>query len=137
MKHALKLAAGCCAAALLALAAGCGGEHRYDGKEAGITFDTHFLNKGEFPIDSTMTYTYTFTNTGEAPLQIEGLSYSCSCMSGTFPKKAVKPGKSGQLVVTYDPSHQPLGHFKKFVVIHSNAEMVRVFVEGVVVPEQG
>lgn len=128
----LRLIALCCAATLAAFVVGCGRGHRYDGKQAGIDFDTYFMNKGEFPIDSVMTYTYTFTNTGEAPLQIEGLSYSCSCMSGTFPKKAIKPGKTGQLVVTYDPAHQPLGHFKKFVVIHSNTDMVRVFVEGVV-----
>lgn len=99
-----------------------------------ISFDvtTHDFGTIEKGSEAVRTYQFRFKNTGKSNLQIYKVSTGCPCVSATFPKKALKPGKSGFLSVTYNGVHQSPGDFKKSVTITSNTKnkYFRVFVKG-------
>ena len=81
-----------------------GSKTRPDGtpKEASIKLDSTSANLGTFPKSaSTRTAVFTFTNVGDDKLEFYDVDYSCGCVKATYPDKPVKPGKSGEIVVTY------------------------------------
>lgn len=99
-----------------------------------ISFDvtTHDFGTIEKNSDAVRTYQFRFKNTGKSNLQIYKVSTGCPCVSAAFPKKAVKPGKSAYISVTYNGIHQGVGDFKKSVTVTSNTKTkyFRVFVKG-------
>ena len=50
---------------------------------------------------------FEFTNTGDEPLVIVSANASCGCTRPEFPKKPIKPGKTGKIKVTYLPKGRP------------------------------
>ena len=110
---------------LFAFAAGSG--------EAEIKFEKTSHNFGTFPESSPkVTCTFKFTNTGDKLLVIHQAMASCGCTVPQFPKEPIKPGESGEIIVTYNEAGKFPGHFKKSITIRTNAkqEIIRLYVEG-------
>ena len=107
---------------LIAMAAG----------EAEIKFEKNSHDFGTFPESTKVTCTFKFTNTGDKLLVIHQAIASCGCTVPQYPKQPIKPGESGEIVVTYNGAGKFPGHFKKSITIRTNAkqEIVRLYVEG-------
>ena len=108
--------------ALIAFAAG----------EAEIKFEKTSHDFGTFPESEKVTCTFKFTNTGDNLLVIHQAIASCGCTVPQYSKEPIKPGESGQIVVTYNGAGKFPGHFKKSITIRTNAkqEIVRLYIEG-------
>ena len=79
---------------------------------------------------------FEFTNTGDEPLVIVSANASCGCTRPEFPKKPIKPGKTGKIKVTYLPKGRP-GEFTKSIRVRTNAKRpksVNLKISGVVIP---
>lgn len=110
---------------LLALASGTNG--------ADIKFEKTSHNFGTFPESSPkVTCTFKFTNTGDKLLVIHQAIASCGCTVPEYPKQPIKPGESGEIIVTYNGAGKFPGHFRKSITIRTNGkkEIVRLYVEG-------
>ncbi|MDR0995700.1 MAG: DUF1573 domain-containing protein [Tannerella sp.] len=68
-----------------------------------------------------VSHTFTVKNTGTAPLVITRVIASCGCTTPTWTKEPIAPGKTGKVIVTYDPEGRP-GTFTKSVSIFSNGK---------------
>ena len=108
--------------ALIAFAAG----------EAEIKFEKTSHDFGTFPESEKVTCTFKFTNTGDNLLVIHQAIASCGCTVPQYSKEPIKPGETGEIVVTYNGAGKFPGHFKKSITIRTNAklEIVRLYVEG-------
>lgn len=60
-----------------------------------------------------------FTNTGKKDLSIKSLQGNCSCIVAGANKYSLKPGETGTIRVTFDPSERT-GTLTKAVTIYSN-----------------
>ncbi len=56
--------------------------------------------EGGVPVE----HVFKFKNTGEAPLVIVNATSSCGCTVPEYPKEAIAPGESGELLVKYNAS---------------------------------
>ena len=108
--------------ALIAFAAG----------EAEIKFEKTSHDFGTFPESEKVTCTFKFTNTGDNLLVIHQAIASCGCTVPQYSKEPIKPGETGEIVVTYNGAGKFPGHFKKSITIRTNAkqEIIRLYVEG-------
>ena len=108
--------------ALIAFAAG----------EAEIKFEKTSHDFGTFPESEKVTCTFKFTNTGDNLLVIHQAIASCGCTVPQYSKEPIKPGETGEIVVTYNGAGKFPGHFKKSITIRTNAkqELVRLYVDG-------
>ena len=98
-----------------------------------ITFEQQHLDLGTINRGEKKEVEYVFTNTGNAALLIE-LVTSCKCTALDWPRRAILPGESGRISVTYDSTDQPLGPLKKTIDIIANTDpiVVEAFFEVVV-----
>ena len=107
-------------------------------QSADIKFDKTSHNFGTFSEDSPkVTCTFKFTNTGDKLLVIHQAIASCGCTVPQYSKEPIKPGESGEIVVTYDGTGKFQGHFKKSITLRTNAkkEIIRLYVEGDMTPK--
>ena len=101
--------------------------------EAEIKFEKTSHDFGTFSESSPkVTCVFKFTNTGDKLLVIHQAIASCGCTVPQYPKKPIKPGEGGEIIVTYDGAGKFPGHFKKSITLRTNAkqEIVRLYVEG-------
>lgn len=101
--------------------------------EANIKFEKTSHNFGTFSeSEPKVTCVFKFTNTGDNLLVIHQAIASCGCTVPQYPKEPIKPGESGEIVVTYNGAGKFPGHFKKSITIRTNAkqEIVRLYIEG-------
>ena len=100
--------------------------------EAVIKFEKTSHDFGTFPETEKVTCTFKFTNTGDTLLVIHQAIASCGCTVPQYSKEPIKPGETGEIVVTYNGAGKFPGHFKKSITIRTNAkqEIVRLYVEG-------
>lgn len=75
---------------------------------------------------------FKFTNTGRRPLFILSVRTGCGCTDAEYPRQAILPGKTGEIVVNYDGSNRLSGAFSKQVLVRTNApkESVRLVIKG-------
>lgn len=107
---------------------------------AQISFESNRYNLGTFARnDAHKTYAFKFKNTGDAKLVIDHLSVGCPCTVAKYSKKTFLPGESGEILATFDGSHQSLGAFEIEIIVASNAtsKYVRLFLAGNLVATQG
>lgn len=62
--------------------------------------------------------TFKITNRGDAPLIIRDVRTSCGCTNATWDKRPVKPGKTTEVSVVFEPNS--LGKFIKSIDILCN-----------------
>ncbi|MDR1937968.1 MAG: DUF1573 domain-containing protein [Tannerellaceae bacterium] len=68
-----------------------------------------------------VSHTFVVKNDGTQPLVITRVIASCGCTSPDWTKEPIAPGKTGEVLVTYDPQGRP-GPFAKTVSIYSNGK---------------
>lgn len=69
-------------------------------------------------VDGKVSHTFKFRNDGSEALVIEDVRVSCGCTEPKFSKAPVMPGKTGEILLTFDPEWRP-GMFNKSVYISS------------------
>ncbi len=90
-------------------------------KKAEISFDKEFHNFGTFNEEAgPQTYVFKFKNTGTATLILSSVKASCGCTTPEWPRQPIGVGKTGEIIVTYNPRNRP-GPFDKSITIKSNA----------------
>jgi hypothetical protein len=105
--------------------------------EADIKFDKLTHEFGTFSEDDpVVTCKFKFTNTGDELLVIHQAIASCGCTVPEYPKTPIKPGESGEIIVTYNGQGKFPGHFKKSITIRTNgkSEIIRLYVSGEMTP---
>jgi hypothetical protein len=68
-----------------------------------------------------VTHNFTVKNDGSMPLVITRVIASCGCTSPDWTKEPIAPGKTGEVMVTFDPKSRP-GPFAKTISIYSNGK---------------
>jgi len=102
-----------------------------------IDFETKSYDFGKIhEEDGKADYSFTFTNRGNSPLVISRVQASCGCTTPTWTKEPIEPGKTGNILVSYNPVGRP-GAFVKSITVSSNAteEQVGLIIKGEVVPK--
>jgi len=90
------------------------------GKEAEIKWDTTVIDLGEIKQNNPTDVIFKFTNKGGKPVIITGAKGSCGCTKIDFSRKPILPGKSSEIIVTYDA--ETLGTFNKTVTMTMTIE---------------
>lgn len=85
-----------------------------------ITFEKKVHDFGTIKIGEKVTYAFKFTNTGKAPLILSQPRSSCGCTVPSWPKEPVMPGRSSEIIITFDA--EEAGSFSKQITVISNAE---------------
>lgn len=100
--------------------------------KAGIAFEALSYDFGTIALSKPVSHRFTLTNNGNAPLIISRVATTCGCTASEYPKEAILPGKSADIVITYNAAST--GAFSKSATVYSNAadETVVLKVKGVV-----
>lgn len=64
---------------------------------------------------------FSFVNTGQEPLKVRSVKPNCDCVTYEVKTPVVEPGKTGTLVVSFDPAGRE-GTQKKQIYLYTNAE---------------
>ena len=79
-------------------------------------------NFGAFDEDAgAVECSFALVNTGSAPLTILSARATCGCTTPRFPRKAIAPGDTAYISVSYDPQGRP-GRFSKQVYVETDGE---------------
>ena len=90
-------------------------------KKAKITFEKELHNFGTFKEEAgPQTFVFKFKNTGNATLTLSSVKASCGCTTPEWSRSPIAAGKTGEIVVTYNPRNRP-GPFDKSITIKSNS----------------
>lgn len=94
-------------------------------------FKTVIEAKGE------VKYDFEFKNTGDEDLVINNVRPSCGCTTPEWTKAPIKPGKKGNISVTYNPKGHAGNAFQKSITVTTNASenSVVLYIKGNVVKE--
>lgn len=92
-------------------------------KGALLKFDSTNFDLGTIHADKgVVKATYTFTNDGDEPLVIINVSNGgCGCTKPAYPMQPILPGKSGEIVINFNPSGRR-GELNREVKVKSNAK---------------
>jgi hypothetical protein len=81
---------------------------------AAMNFDKVSHDFGTIEEGETVQTAFNFTNTGKADLLIVDARGSCGCTVPKYPKNIpIKPGETGQILVSFDSSNKPNMQQKK------------------------
>ena len=100
---------------------------------AEIAFDKTVHNFGTFSEkDGVVKCTFTFKNIGDAPLVVNQVLASCGCTTSSFTEKPVEPGKTGEILITYNGKGFPTGKMRKLITVRTNGKtrIVKLYIEG-------
>lgn len=90
--------------------------------QAAIKYDTVFFDLGGIHRDDPdQTREFLFTNTGGAPLVIQKVEASCSCLDIDYPKDAIAPGDSSKITMTLKVKELRSGQFYRSAEVYTNA----------------
>lgn len=67
-----------------------------------MTFEETSFDFGTIQEGEVVEHTFTFTNTGDAPLVLTAAKGSCGCTVPTWPREAIAPGKTGEMLVSFN-----------------------------------
>ena len=82
-------------------------------------FQEKTLDYGTIKQNANGVRVFTFKNVGQAPIIITKVKASCGCTVPTKPTKAIMPGETAVIKVSYDTKR--LGAFSKTITVSSNA----------------
>ena len=85
-----------------------------------MTFEETEFDFGTIDQGTNVEHVFKFTNTGKAPLVIVDAKSSCGCTVPQFPKDAVAPGETGEMLVKFNGSGK--NQVSKTVTITANTE---------------
>lgn len=84
-----------------------------------ITFEQTTYDFGDVVEGERLTYSFKFKNTGKSNLIIYSSEATCGCTTSTPPKAPIRPGESGEILVTFDSKGQK-GNVTKRVLVGAN-----------------
>lgn len=75
---------------------------------------------------------FTFRNEGDADLVLTDFDVSCGCVGAVLPSKPIKPGKRGEIIVTYNGKNKKPGkiYHKVYVGCTGDPEYFTLQVHG-------
>ena len=91
-----------------------------NGKEADVQWEQKIIDLGTVKQYHPTQAVFKFKNTGGKPIIITNAKGSCGCTDIDYPKNPILPGKTADIVVTYDA--ELLGVFNKTVTLTMNIE---------------
>ncbi len=112
-------------------------------KPTTVVFAESTFNFGELKDGEKVTHKYTFTNTGDQPYIISNAKGSCGCTVPQWPRQAIAPGESGEIVVTFNSRGKGSKEGrkqKKRITITGNSDPgnIYLYIEGnVIKPAEG
>lgn len=84
-----------------------------------MTFDVTTYDFGDVVEGERLTYSFKFKNTGKSNLIIYSSEATCGCTTSTPPKAPIRPGESGEILVTFDSKGQK-GNVTKRILVGAN-----------------
>ena len=106
---------------------------------AEIKFENTTHDFGSFSENSPkVTCSFKFTNVGDGPLVIHQAIATCGCTVPQYPKEPIKPGESGEIIVTYNGAGKFPGRFQKTITLRTNgkSEITRLIIKGDMMPAE-
>jgi len=104
-----------------------------------LSFDTTTINLGNVITKNTpkVRTVFHFTNKGKAPLVLNKVQASCGCTQVTYPQKPISAGQKDSISVVYDSRRSSGGHFRKSIMVYSNAVQPAtvIYLEGFVITD--
>jgi len=92
-------------------------------RQAVIQLDSTSAWLGTFPKSQSVRSTvFTFTNVGDANLEFLDMDVSCGCVSAVLPEKPIKPGKKGEIIVTFRGKNKKPGKVYQKVYVEVNCD---------------
>jgi len=108
-------------------------------QEAKMEFKSTSHDFGKVKAGEKARHVYRFKNVGDASLKIKDVKTTCGCTVADYPKKKIKPGKKGKIVVDFD-THDKNGPYAKGVNIFYNGGeanlIILIDVQGVPLQDQ-
>ena len=100
-------------------------------KSAEIKFQNERIDIGVIDGKSNANIDFKFSNTGNAPLTIIEARGNCHCVHAKAPEKAIEPGDSSVISVSFDPEGVST-LFQRTVMVRSNAtrDSVELYITG-------
>lgn len=84
-----------------------------------ITFETTTYDFGDVVEGERLTYSFKFKNTGKSNLIIYSSEATCGCTTSQPPKAPIRPGESGEILVTFNSEGQK-GNVQKRILVGAN-----------------
>lgn len=84
-----------------------------------ITFSQTTYDFGDVIEGERLSYPFKFKNTGKSNLIIYSSEATCGCTTSTPPKAPIRPGESGEILVTFDSKGQK-GNVTKLILVGAN-----------------
>ena len=77
--------------------------------------------------------TFIITNNTKMPIVLTSVVSSCGCTTPEWTKEPIEPGKTGEVIATYNPQGRP-GPFEKTITIRTSSEsgIISVRIKGTV-----
>ena len=100
-------------------------------KSAEIKFENERIDIGVIDGKSNANIDFKFSNTGNIPLSIIEARGNCHCVHAKAPEKAIEPGDSSVISVSFDPEGVST-LFQRTVMVRSNAtrDSVELYITG-------
>ena len=100
-------------------------------KSAEIKFENERIDIGVIDGKSNANIDFKFSNTGNIPLTIIEARGNCHCVHAKAPEKAIEPGDSSVISVSFDPEGVST-LFQRTVMVRSNAtrDSVELYITG-------
>ncbi len=101
--------------------------------KASFAWDQTLYNFGTIKQGEVVNYTFKFTNNGTEPLTISNASASCGCTVPKWPREAIAPGASGEIVVRFDSKGKSGQQSPVITVVaNTNPQQARLSLRGLV-----
>ena len=88
-------------------------------KMPAISFEQTSYDFGDVIEGERLSYIFKFKNTGKSNLIIYSSEATCGCTTSTPPKAPIRPGESGEILVTFDSKGQK-GNVTKRILVGAN-----------------
>jgi len=88
---------------------------------ANIEFAEKQHDFGDVVKGETVSHSFSFKNTGTEPLIILNVQTTCGCTAPIWPKEAIPPGESGNILVNFN-SAKKIGRQNKIITVYSNGQ---------------
>ena len=98
---------------------------------AEIKFQNERIDIGVIDGKSNANVDFKFSNAGNIPLTIIEARGNCHCVQAKAPEKAIEPGDSSVISISFDPEGVSTS-FQRTVMVHSNAtrDSVELYITG-------
>jgi len=98
-----------------------------------IKWEKTEIDLGQVTADSKISATFKFTNLSDEPFIILKVATSCGCTVPSYSKEPVTTGKSGTVVLVYNPAGRAKGTFSKSAKVRTRHGDFNISIKGTVI----